>query len=37
MSALSAADFSEPGDLSWRFGDYLQVWEEKVSTERERL
>lgn len=29
MSALSGADLSESGDLSRRFGDYLQVWKEK--------
>ncbi|TNN43723.1 hypothetical protein EYF80_046068 [Liparis tanakae] len=26
MSALPGADFSQPGDLCRRFGDYLQVW-----------
>lgn len=29
MSALSAADLSEPGDLSGRFGDHLQVYKGK--------
>lgn len=32
MSALSGADLSQPGDLSRRFGDYLEVWTKKINT-----
>lgn len=35
MSALSGADLSESGDLSGRFGDYLQVWKEKEALKKE--
>lgn len=37
MPALSRANFSEPGDFSRGFGDYLQVWEFKGSTKREMV
>lgn len=35
MSALSAADFSKPGDLCGRLGHYLQVWKQRVNIKRE--
>lgn len=37
MSALSGAYFSEPGDLSGKFGDYLQVWEEEACTKKRHV
>lgn len=37
MSALSGADFSQPGDLCRRFGHYLQVWEQRVNIKRDMV